>query len=506
MSMKGVGSNADVPSATVNVDGASRSIGEKKRTGNWKAETEKEGSESNAPPLCSSPALINERTDADRSDANTLKAHNVRVLGLPRWLFDLAIAELRPTSTSSSGESPPTSARPPDSEIPMSKTKRLALADAYIAKMPEAISGHSGRPTTYGAAVALIRGYSFDHEDTDVVGAFETYNDRCVPPWKDHEIRAKLKSADTDSYKNWGYLLPFPTYEALHARATQVADLLPISPYQDHLHLLACLDSSARAAATNGYDPTKLDFAEDLDTRLAHAVVRMFGSEQLFIDLMMSVKAGEHAQAQLDPLKYLRGKYAEGLLRFADDMTALERVRFFAADVSRTKLYKKRNVAQVSASLYLVPSAGGPRFEHRVAIRLGHPALNELSGEWEETLAALPRERFLQCAETTLVEREAEIEGEGIPFRYARVGGLRSETLAVVKTSRKTGKPAVRYLLPLSFEATAKAIASSFANGVAHRRAGLAARPTAAVPSPMQTDPTATSLTAETLASTKGTR
>lgn len=84
-------------------------------------------------------------------------------------------------------------------------TDVIGRARAYIAKIPGAVSGNGGHDATYGAALALCRGFALDH-----VAAMELlreYNQRCDPPWTEKELEHKAASAAASDKVSSGYLL-----------------------------------------------------------------------------------------------------------------------------------------------------------------------------------------------------------------------------------------------------------------------------------------------------------
>lgn len=87
---------------------------------------------------------------------------------------------------------------------------RLEEARNYLARMPAALSGHSGHPTTFRAAVALVRGFGLSRRQANEV-LWNDYNPRCVPMWSSKEIEHKVEDAYSNSMRAWGYLLDRPT-------------------------------------------------------------------------------------------------------------------------------------------------------------------------------------------------------------------------------------------------------------------------------------------------------
>jgi hypothetical protein len=70
----------------------------------------------------------------------------------------------------------------------------LRRAEAYLDRIPPAISGSGGHSQTYAAATAMVHGFGLDAE-----AAFgllrDRYNPRCQPPWSEKELRHKVSDA-----------------------------------------------------------------------------------------------------------------------------------------------------------------------------------------------------------------------------------------------------------------------------------------------------------------------
>jgi P4 family phage/plasmid primase-like protien len=73
-------------------------------------------------------------------------------------------------------------------------TDRISRASKYLAKMPGAVSGSGGHPTTFKAAIALVRGFALPVEDAIDLLRRE-YNPRCQPEWSEKELRHKIEDA-----------------------------------------------------------------------------------------------------------------------------------------------------------------------------------------------------------------------------------------------------------------------------------------------------------------------
>lgn len=78
-------------------------------------------------------------------------------------------------------------------------------ARAYVAKIPPACSGNGGHNRTFHVACILVHGFALTQGAAWSV--LLEYNQRCQPPWKQSELRHKLKEAiKSRSSKPIGYL------------------------------------------------------------------------------------------------------------------------------------------------------------------------------------------------------------------------------------------------------------------------------------------------------------
>ena len=85
----------------------------------------------------------------------------------------------------------------------MTAYQRAAL---WLSKVPPAISGSGGHNATYTAAVGLVHGFGLS--EGDAMNLLSDWNRLCSPPWKEHELRHKIKSAASSSHdKPAGHLL-----------------------------------------------------------------------------------------------------------------------------------------------------------------------------------------------------------------------------------------------------------------------------------------------------------
>lgn len=70
--------------------------------------------------------------------------------------------------------------------------------------MDAAIAGSNGHDTTFRVACVLVEGFSLS--SGDALEIMREYNSRCDPPWSDHELEHKVRSAE-GKVSNPGYLL-----------------------------------------------------------------------------------------------------------------------------------------------------------------------------------------------------------------------------------------------------------------------------------------------------------
>jgi replicative DNA helicase len=90
--------------------------------------------------------------------------------------------------------------------VSISNADAIRRATAYIAKMPEAISGSGGHKALWDVALVLTKGFSLSEADAiDLVN--REYNPRCSPPWSEKEVRHKIESAARKGKVPQGFLL-----------------------------------------------------------------------------------------------------------------------------------------------------------------------------------------------------------------------------------------------------------------------------------------------------------
>ncbi|MBC7835958.1 MAG: bifunctional DNA primase/polymerase [Phycisphaerales bacterium] len=80
------------------------------------------------------------------------------------------------------------------SDEPSEQVQRRA--QAYLAKIPGAVSNQGGHPLTYAAATAMVHGFGL-HPQVALDLLRAEYNPRCQPPWSEKELRHKVDDAAT---------------------------------------------------------------------------------------------------------------------------------------------------------------------------------------------------------------------------------------------------------------------------------------------------------------------
>ncbi len=82
----------------------------------------------------------------------------------------------------------------------------LRRAEAYIDRIPPAISGSGGHSQTYAAATAMVHGFGLDAEAAFGL-LWDRYNPRCQPPWSEKELRHKVSDAASKPHdRPYGWL------------------------------------------------------------------------------------------------------------------------------------------------------------------------------------------------------------------------------------------------------------------------------------------------------------
>jgi hypothetical protein len=118
------------------------------------------------------------------------KLSTTPVAECPKWLADTIVV-------------PP--ARPVALPSPIVGPNVVERARKYLAAIPGAVSGQNGHATTFKAAQALVRGFMLDEETAYQLLA--EWNRTCSPPWRERELRHKIKSAGQRATMAEGALL-----------------------------------------------------------------------------------------------------------------------------------------------------------------------------------------------------------------------------------------------------------------------------------------------------------
>lgn len=83
---------------------------------------------------------------------------------------------------------------PPRKTQPGPQASKLKRASAYLARMPEAVSGQNGHAALWNATFVLVKGFELDPEDARVM-LMREYNPRCTPEWSEKDIARKVRQA-----------------------------------------------------------------------------------------------------------------------------------------------------------------------------------------------------------------------------------------------------------------------------------------------------------------------
>ena len=74
----------------------------------------------------------------------------------------------------------------------------IERARNYIEKIPGAVSGAGGHPTTFKVACVLVHGFALGESES--LGLMLNWNASCVPPWSERELIHKLSDAGKASH------------------------------------------------------------------------------------------------------------------------------------------------------------------------------------------------------------------------------------------------------------------------------------------------------------------
>jgi len=90
------------------------------------------------------------------------------------------------------------------SDEPLSDQQAIKMARKYVAKMPAAVSGQGGHDRTYAVVCKLVIGFDLTIEQAMPI--LRKYNERCMPPWSEAELRHKLQDANAITDQTRGLL------------------------------------------------------------------------------------------------------------------------------------------------------------------------------------------------------------------------------------------------------------------------------------------------------------
>lgn len=103
-------------------------------------------------------------------------------------------------------------------------------AAKYVAKMPAAVSGDNGHAATYHVACVLCKGFELTTDQA--MSILLEYNQRCDPPWSEHELQHKIDDAAKASGAS-GYLrnakperwdsISIPSHQPVKAKTAEKA-------------------------------------------------------------------------------------------------------------------------------------------------------------------------------------------------------------------------------------------------------------------------------------------
>jgi hypothetical protein len=124
---------------------------------------------------------------------------------------------------------------PPD----LTREAMKARAAAYVRKLPPAVQGQGGDKQTFTVACYLVRDFALTVDEAREI--ILEYNQRCEPPWTEHDLRHKLEEADKFDGWRGRKLATFSNYTQVEVGKTAKGDPimvrkgLPAAAIQEHL-------------------------------------------------------------------------------------------------------------------------------------------------------------------------------------------------------------------------------------------------------------------------------
>ena len=112
----------------------------------------------------------------------TVDYHDAERVLMPEAFPAIAAVDTPPSVDS------PTRHHLPDREVPV-----LERARCYLTQVPPAVSGQHGDVHTFRVCCRIVRGFALDEDQA--MAALRDWNARCQPPWRESELRDKVRRA-----------------------------------------------------------------------------------------------------------------------------------------------------------------------------------------------------------------------------------------------------------------------------------------------------------------------
>lgn len=95
----------------------------------------------------------------------------------------------------------------------------IERARGYLAKMPAAVSGEGGHNQTFGVACKLVQ---FGLTPSEAWQLLVQYNQRCEPPWNEHELHHKLEDAFRLAHGGPRFVSPRSPFRIIHSNQVKI--------------------------------------------------------------------------------------------------------------------------------------------------------------------------------------------------------------------------------------------------------------------------------------------
>jgi DnaB-like helicase C terminal domain len=166
-------------------------------------------------------------------------------------------------------------------------------ARRYIAKMDAAVSGSGGHQATWDVALVLCRGFGLSGDRAYALLC--EYNSRCEPPWKERELKHKIKGALAASKVPLGFLVDAPnewrTYKSGMPKPPP-DDGFASDPPEDWLDNY----EPSEEVSTAGAEREPGDDTAERSTRPASEVYGIIDERSLFFEVLSIVQRGAAAR------------------------------------------------------------------------------------------------------------------------------------------------------------------------------------------------------------------